>query len=238
MVLTAAVAGLAQLFLSGTLSSASQSALALLVPGLMGLAVAVVASRLLPMICRALFARTRTKGDLGTFLAVRHIARRPGGTRTTMILATAVALATFSMGAWIVGDANRARIAQIGVGAPTVLDVSLPVGADLAKVVDRIDPAGHTATAVESFNNGTNTLIGVEPQRFARIAHWSAGRVGDPAALLADLEPPAPDPIVLDGDRVRLHLSDVHITPAPVQHQRRRARSTGSSAPTRWRWGH
>ena len=231
VVLTAAVAGLAQLFLSGTLSSASQSALALLVPGLMGLAVAVVASRLLPMICRALFARTRTKGDLGTFLAVRHIARRPGGTRTTMILATAVALATFSMGAWIVGDANRARIAQIGVGAPTVLDVSLPVGADLAKVVDRIDPAGHTATAVESFNNGTNTLIGVEPQRFARIAHWSAGRVGDPAALLADLEPPAPDPIVLDGDRVRLHLSDVHITPAPVDVIVDVA-ATGSSAPT------
>ena len=231
VVLTAAVAGLAQLFLSGTLSSASQSALALLVPGLLGLAVAVVASRLLPMICRALFGRTRTAGDLGMFLAVRHIARRPGGTRTTMILATAVALATFSMSAWIVGDSNRTRIAQIGVGAPTVFDVSLPLGVDLAKVVDRIDPSGRTATAVMSFNNGSNTLLGVEPQRFARIAHWSAGRVGDPGALLTDLEPPAPDPIVLDGDRVRLRFADVHLRPQPVAVVMDVA-ARGSSSPT------
>jgi putative ABC transport system permease protein len=231
VVLTAAVAGLAQLFLSGALSSAKQSALALLVPGLMGLAIAVVASRLLPMICRALFARTRSKGDLGAFLAVRHIARRPGGTRTTMILATAIALATFSMGAWIVGDSNRTRIADIGVGAPTVLDVSLPIGMDLAKVVDHIDPGGHTATAVMSFNNGTNTLIGVEPQRFASIAHWSAGRVADPHALLSDLEPPAPNPIVLTGERVRLRLADVAITPAPAEVIVDVA-ATGSAAPT------
>ena len=231
IVLTAAVAGLAQLFLSGALSSAKQSALALLVPGLLGLAVAVVASRLLPMICRALFTRTRSKGDLGAFLAVRHIARRPGGTRTTMILGTAVALATFSMGAWLVGDSNRARIAQIGVGAPTVLDVSLPLGVDLAKVVDRIDPAGHTATAVMSFNNGTITLLGVEPQRFARIAHWSAGRVSHPGELLSDLEPSAPDPIVLNGDKVRLRFADVHITPEPAAVIMDVA-AQGSSAPT------
>jgi putative ABC transport system permease protein len=231
IVLTAAVAGLAELFLSGTLSSARTSALALLVPGLLGLAVAVVASRLLPMICRALFTRTRTSGDLGSFLAVRHIARRPGGTRTTMILATAVALATFSMGAWIVGDSNRTRIAQIDTGAPTVLNVALPVAVNLADVVDRIDPGGHTATAVESFNSGTITLLGVEPQRFARIAHWSAGRVSDPSALLSGLEPPSPDPIVLNGDLVRLHLSDVHVTPGPVAVVVDIA-ATGSTSPT------
>ncbi|HET7310979.1 MAG TPA: FtsX-like permease family protein [Mycobacteriales bacterium] len=231
VVLTAAVAGFAQLFLSGTLSSASQSALALLVPGLLGLAIAVVASRLLPLICRSLFARTRSRGDLGAFLAVRHIARRPGGTRTTMILATAVALATFSMGSWIVGDANRARIAQIGVGAPTVLNVALPTDVDLAKVVDRIDPAGRSATAVMSFNNGTVTLLGVEPARFARIASWSAGRVSDPATLLNDLDPPAPDPIVLNGDRVRLRLSSISIQPEPVAVVLDVAAS-GSAAPT------
>src|SRR4051812_45680567 len=231
IVLTAAVAGLAELFGSGTLSSSSQSSLALLVPGLLGLAIAVVASRLLPAICQALFSRTRSKGDLGAFLAVRHIARRPGGTRTTMILATAVALATFSMAAWIVGDANRQRIAQIGVGAPTVLTVVPPLGVNLANVVDRIDPGGHTASAVETFDNGSVVLVGVQPKRFARVAHWSAGGVGHPADLLADLHPPAPDSIVLTGDRVRLRLRNAVLHPSEVAAIADVA-ATGSSAPT------
>jgi putative ABC transport system permease protein len=231
VVLTAAVAGLAELFGSGTLSSSTQSSLALLVPGLLGLAIAVVGSRLLPAICRSLFSRTRTKGDLGGFLAVRHIARRPGGTRTTMILATAVALATFSMAAWIVGDANRTRIAQIGVGAPTVLTVAPPLGVDLGHVVERIDPGGQTASAVETFDNGSVMLVGVQPQRFARVAHWSAGGVGDPATVLADLHPPAPDSIVLTGDRVRLRLRDAVVHPDEVAAVADVA-ATGSSAPT------
>ena len=231
VVLTAAVAGLAELFGSGTLSSSSQSSLALLVPGLLGLAIAVVASRLLPAICRSMFGRTRSKGDLGAFLAVRHIARRPGGTRTTMILATAVALATFSMAAWIVGDANRSRIAQIGVGAPTVLTVSPPLGTDLGRVVDRIDPDGHTAAAVETFDNGSTVLVAVQPQRFARVAHWTAGGVTDATTLLADLHPPAPDSIVLTGDRMRVRLRDAVVHPQQVAAVADIA-AAGSSAPT------
>src|SRR4051812_19679160 len=231
VVLTAAVAGLAELFGSGTLSSSSQSSLALLVPGLLGLAIAVVGSRLLPAICQSLFSRTRSKGDLGPFLAVRHIARRPGGTRTTMILATAVALATFSMAAWIVGDANRHRIAQISVGAPTVLTVLPPPTVDLARVVDRIDPAGHTAAAVETFDNGSVVLVGVQPQRFARVAHWSAGGVSDPSTVLADLHPPAPESIVLSGDRLRLRLRNVVVHPSKVAAVADVA-TAGSSAPT------
>src|SRR4051794_20108523 len=231
IVLTAAVAGLAELFGSGTLSSSSQSSLALLVPGLLGLAIAVVASRLLPAICRALFSRTRSKGDLGAFLAVRHIARRPGGTRTTMILATAVALATFSMAAWIVGDANRHRIAQISVGAPTVLTVLPPPTVDLARVVDRIDPAGHTAAAVETFDNGSVVLVGVQPQRFARVAHWSAGGVSDPSTVLADLHPPAPHSIVFRGDGLRLRLRNAVVHPSKVAAVADIA-TAGSSAPT------
>ena len=231
VVLTAAVAGLAELFGSGTLSSSSQSSLALLVPGLLGLAIAVVGSRLLPAICRALFSRTRHRGDLGTFLAVRHIARRPGGTRTTMILATAIALATFSMAAWIVGDANRTRIAQISVGAPTVLTVAPPLGVDLGRVVERIDPDGRTASAVETFDNGSVVLVGVQPRRFARVAHWSAGAVSDPANLLADLHPPAPNSIVFTGDRVRLRIRNAVVHPSEVAVVADVA-ATGSSAPT------
>jgi hypothetical protein len=148
-----------------------------------------------------------------------------------MILSTAIALATFSMGGWIVGNGNRTRIAQIDVGAPTVLNVSVPLGVNLARVVDRIDPAGHTATAVESFDNGTVVLVGVEPRRFARIAHWSAGDVSHPGDVLADLHPPAPDAIVFNGDRVRLRLRDVALHPSPALAIADVA-AAGSSAPT------
>lgn len=206
VVLTGTVAGLLQLAVSGTLSSASQSALALLVPGLLGLAVAVVASRLLPLACRALFGRTRRAGGLGPFLAMRHIVRRPGGTRTTMILATAMALATFSICAWSVGAGNRSRVARVVIGAPTVLTVLPPPNVDLPALIDRLDPGGRSATVVESFDNGSSTLVAVQPQRFASVANWSAAGVDRPADVLAGLHPPAPAPLILDGDRVRVRL--------------------------------
>jgi hypothetical protein len=213
IVLTGAVAGLLQLAIGGTLGGARHSALALLVPGLLGLAVAVVGSRLLPAICRALFNRTRTSGTLGPFLAVRHIARRPGGTRTTMILGTAIALATFSLASWSTADRNRTRVADVTIGAPAVITVAPTIGTSLADVVDKIDPSGHEASAVLRFDSGSDVLLAVEEERFARVAHWSAASVGDPAALLAGLHPAATDPVVIDGDSVRVHLQTHDLVP-------------------------
>ncbi|HEU5034278.1 MAG TPA: FtsX-like permease family protein [Mycobacteriales bacterium] len=246
IVLTGTVAGLVQLGVSGTLQSGSTSALALLVPGLLGLAIAVVGSRLLPMLARARFGRTRRSGGLGGFLAVRHIARRPGGTRTTMILATAVALATFSISSWSIGNANRTRIAQAQVGAPTVLTVAPPANADLAALVDRIDPTGRRAVAVERFDNGTTSLLAVQPDRFASVAHWPAVFVDDPHTLLSGLHPAAPEPIVLDGDRVRLRLEATDLratsTQGPPQVVTNNVTldvvATGATAPTPIGLGH
>ncbi|MDQ1696600.1 MAG: putative transport system permease protein [Frankiaceae bacterium] len=217
IVLTGTVAGLVQLRVSGTLGSARHSALALLVPGLLGLGVAVVGSRLLPVLCQALFGRTRHRGGLGPFLAMRHIVRRPGGTRTTMILATAIALATFSVGAWSVSNANRTRVARVTVGAPTVMSVVVPPTSELGDVVDRIDPDGRSAAAVEVFDSGSTTLVAVQPQRFASVANWGAGFVGDPGRLMSGLHPPAPDPVVLDGDDVRVRLRVDKLDPADTR---------------------
>ena len=77
ILLTGAVAGLTDLFLSGQVSSAHRSTLSLLVPGLLGVAVAVVASRLLPILCRAAM-RVYRPSALGSYLALRYVARRPG----------------------------------------------------------------------------------------------------------------------------------------------------------------
>ena len=213
VVLTAAVAGLIQLLVGGALDSTKHSALALLVPGLLGIAIAVVASRLLPFVCRATFARTRRGGGLGPFLAVRYIARRPGGTRTTMILATAVSLATFSLASWSVGASNRSRVAEMTVGAPTVLTVAPRVGTDLPSLVDRIDPSGGAVATVEQYFSADVILLAVQPSRFAAVANWSGDAPPSAHELSSTLHPPAPDPIALDGDRVRMRVDVGRLTP-------------------------
>ncbi|MGH3524912.1 MAG: hypothetical protein ACRDU4_19310, partial [Mycobacterium sp.] len=71
IVLTAAVAGLVELRVSGQINSVGHGSLGLLEPGLLGVAIAVVASRLLPVLCRSAFDATRRRGGLGVFLAVR-----------------------------------------------------------------------------------------------------------------------------------------------------------------------
>lgn len=207
---TAAVAGLLELAVTGQIGSVQHGALVLLVPGLLGLAIAVVASRLLPLACRAAFSRTGTSGSIGAFLAIRHVARRPGGVRTTIVLATAFALATFAVTAWSVGRGNERLVAATQVGAPTVLTVGVPAGKDLGAVVARADPSGRMAAAVDrytSFASGTAglTVMAVDPPRFARVAAWRPGFTAEPATVLAGrLAPRAPAPVILTGDAVRI----------------------------------
>jgi putative ABC transport system permease protein len=211
ILLTAAAGGLVQLAAGGTFATAgtgqgSHSSVILLVPALIGVAVAVVASRLLPLACRALFGLTRRRGGLAGFLATRQVARRPGGTRTVMVLVTAFALATFATGTWSVGRDNRHRVADVAVGAATVLTVQAPARHDLAAAVDRADPGGQRAAAVLAYYGGTTSLLAVQPRRFARVAAWGAAGAAQPRALTA-LAPAAPPPIVLDGDAVRVRVA-------------------------------
>lgn len=200
VLLTGAVAGLAELIIGGHVASARSGSLGLLVPGLLGLAAAVVASRVLPAACRLAALFTRRRGGLGAFLAVRHIARRPGGTRTTIALAAAFALAAFAVAAYAVEGGNVNRVAAAQTGADTVLTVQAPAGQDLGAIVDRIDPGGREAAAVDRYsgNSSGSVLLAVQPQRYARVAEWKPGFLSRPAAGLATaLTPPAASPVTL-----------------------------------------
>jgi putative ABC transport system permease protein len=217
---TFAAAGLLELYLSGQVSSARPGTLILLVPGLLGLTVAVIASRLLPVGCRAAYARTGRGGGLGTFLAIRHVARRPSGVRATMVLVTALALATFAVSAWSVGNRNQQTVAATEVGAPTVLTVNVPAGQNLSTLVARADPSGHQAAAVDSYTSTTSgsaglTTLAVDPQRFAQVATWTP-RPGQPSLkeLATQLAPPAPAPVVLSGSAMRITFQADKVTPA------------------------
>jgi hypothetical protein len=220
ILLTATVAGLIELRASGQIGSAHQGALGLLVPGLLGVAVAVVASRLLVTACRAGFGVTRRRARIGLFLALRHVARRPGGMRTTIVLGTAFALAGFAVAMWSVTLQNIQRVTDARVGAAAVLTVTPPPGGNLARIVDRIDPGGRAAMAVDQYTSvsgGTagQVLLGVDPQRFARIAAWQPGWARQPlTSIAAALAPPAPPPVILNGDAVRIRFGGHDVQPA------------------------
>ncbi len=220
VVLTGAIAGLVELAFTGSIGSVGHGSLGLLVPALLGLAFAVIASRLLPLLCRAAFGLTRGRGDVGAFLAVRYVARRPGGVRTTIILATAFALATFGVAAWSIGNANRSLVADVTLGAPTVISVNPAPGTPLASTVAAIDPVGNRAMAVDSyvaFGSGGVTLLGVDPARFARIASWRGSFAAEPLAdLTKALDPPEPAPIVIDGNSMRVRLDVAKASPLPI----------------------
>jgi hypothetical protein len=221
ILITAAAAGLIELRVSGQIGSARQGVLSLLLPGLLGVAVAVAASRLLIIACRAGFRTTQSSGRIGPFLALRHVARRPGGMRTTIVLSTAFALAAFAAGIWTVSVANIRAVADAQVGAATVLSVTPPAGHDLAPIVDRIDPGGRQATAVDEYTNLSGSgagqvLLAVDPQRFARIASWRPSwAAGRPLrSLTRALDPPAPPPVVLRGSQVRVSFDANGVKPA------------------------
>lgn len=220
MLLTAAAAGLVQLSAAGGFATAgsqagSHDSVALLVPALIGVAVAVVASRLLPLACRAVFGATRRHGGLAGFLAVRQVARRPGGTRTVIVLVTAFTLATFAVGSWSIARHNRERVATTATGAATVFTVAPTSVQHLATAVDRADPGGRSATAVLGYFSGPTALLAVQPQRFAHVAAWGAAGAPQPGNLAA-IAPRSPPPILLSGDAVRLQMAVKHLN-APVR---------------------
>jgi hypothetical protein len=215
-ILVATLAALVELWVSGTVGAGRVHPLALLVPGLIGLAVAVLVSRLLPWGCRALFGLTRRRGGIGPFLAVRQIVRRPTGMRTFIVLSAALALATFSISAWTVNRANISDVAATRTGAGAVLTVNAPPDEDLATIVTRLDPGGTQAMAVLDYvdtGNAARQTLAVQSDRLARIAFWRSDFSTTPLAQLAkQLRPPEPPPIQLDGDSLRVNLSDVHLS--------------------------
>jgi hypothetical protein len=217
--LVAAAAALVDLFSRGNIGSTQGNVLALLVPGLLAIAIAVLASRVLPAASRTVYGFTRKHGGIGAFLAVRQIARRPNGARTTIVLATAFGLAAFAIAAWSASRANLSDVAHTQVGAAAVLDVTPPQGQSLPKLVHRLDPSGHQAMAVESytdFSNKARILYGVNPQRYAHVAYWRHDFAQQPLHRLTHrLHPPIAQPIQLHGSKLRVDVTvaGLHTTP-------------------------
>lgn len=222
-VAVAAVAALAQLYLSGRLHGSHTNVLALLAPGLVSLALALLGARALGLLACSTYGPTRARRRLGVFLAVRQIGRRPANARVVVILVTAFGLATFSLVSWSVARENRTARAKVEVGADRVLTVATPlVGSlqtPLESIVRRLDPSGNAMAVADftSFNGGDagRHILGVDSSRLAKVAYWRPDFLPmSPARAAALLHPPVPNSVLLGGDALAVDLSVDHLVAA------------------------
>jgi putative ABC transport system permease protein len=212
VVVAASVAGLVALIRGGVIGSSGPNVLALVAPGLVVLAAALLGSRALPVLCRAGYGPTRRCGQLGRFLAVRQLGRRPSTLRLALVLAVAFGLVAFGVDAWSVASSNAHDRAWTEIGAAQVLTVSPAPGRDLEAIVDRLDPSGRDATVVTemtdfSDSGGPVQLLAVQPDRFARVAFWRSDFGQAPlATLTARLTQQVAPEVSLAGDGLQVSL--------------------------------
>jgi hypothetical protein len=234
VVVALAAAGLGSLWWGGALSGDRIDVLALAAPGLLALAGALVGARLLPLGVQGGVRATRGSRRIGLFLALRQVRRRPGGLRLVAVLATAFALATFSVLAWSVFAANRHDRAATETGAARVVSIDPYGQPDVRGVLDRLDPGGHDAVAVLNISSvaaspsadlgsddgpskAAMRLLAVPRDRLADVAFW---RPDFGAATLRQvtgaLATPLPRPVEVRGDALRLTATDRTATHAPM----------------------
>ena len=181
------------------LRTGNDNPLALVSPGLLSVAAGLLTVRLLPWAARLAVRQTAASPRVATFLAVRNVARRPGGSRLVVLLTIAAALGVFSVSTWTVSRDARSDQARQEVGASTVLHVSANSPAQLVRLVERADPSGRWAMAAAQLNRtSSGPVLGVQSQRLAAVTAWDPGWAGtDFPALTTALHPPRPAPILL-----------------------------------------
>lgn len=189
----------------------TDDSLALLTPGLLVFAVALIGVRLLPVGCRWLARASRATRRVGVFLASRQVARRPVGLRLAALLAVAVGLATFAVAGETVAVANRSARAHGEFGAHQVATVEFDPNVDPVAATERADPQGRWAMAVARWlpdggNSVNGYLIGVDSRRLVAAGYPAAG--GPSTSELARTLGTAPvSPIRITASHLRVHVT-------------------------------
>jgi hypothetical protein len=162
--------------------------------GLLLLAGALIAGRLLLPWATVLARRALLAGRPGVALAGFQLSRRPGATRLFALVTAAVAVAGYAACAVDTGARGRQQLAGLGTGADRVLSVG-PVGRPgLLAAVRAADPDGTFAMAV--VRQPAAGLLAADITRLAAVAAWPAD--APPAATVAAaLRPAAPGPVLL-----------------------------------------
>lgn len=169
-----AIVGLVALGTNGALAGHSDP-LASAAPGLLALGIAVLAVQLFLFGCRLGIPATAGSSWVGTSLALRQTARRPGLLRQARVLLVALALACFAASTWSVARTNRMTAAEFQLGASQVVHVAATSPTHLENAVRRADPAGRFAMAAIDLQTSSASLLAVESSRLGAAASWPRG---------------------------------------------------------------
>jgi putative ABC transport system permease protein len=198
-------------------AAARSDPLAALAPGLLAAALGVIAARIVPRVLAATHLRTAFSGRLAAAFATRTVARRREFAAQIVLAALAVALATFAVSGWVIAGRNRALRAELGLGAPTVLTVSVRPGVTFLGAVRASDPSGRYAMAAVVEHARDGTTLALDASRLPAIASWP-GDLGLPAGNAANrlLTTRAAPQVLLDGSDVSADIGVVgSARPAP-----------------------
>jgi putative ABC transport system permease protein len=175
----AAVIGLVVLQLFGALRGGDDT-VALLAPGLLVLALALIGTRLMPLLVRAFLPLTRATASVAAFIATRQVVRRPAGLRLAALLAVALGLSTFGVGAEVVAVGNRTARADAEFGAAQIVSFEYTPGVDPISAVRKADPDGTWAMAAATWlpdggNSVNGTVLAVDATRLAAVGFPARG---------------------------------------------------------------
>jgi hypothetical protein len=167
-------------------ASGGLAGVALLVPGLVVVAVALVAARALAPVAGTLARVALRRGWLGSGLAAVQIARRPGSQRLFVLLAVASAMLAFVAAGVDVASRAREDRARIVTGANTVLSVDQADVGRLLHVTRTADPDGNWAMAamtVDQSDDLAPPVLAVDTARLAAVATWRPEFGASPEAI-------------------------------------------------------
>ena len=189
-----------------------------LVPGLVALALAVVAGRLLTPVAARVGRVAIRRGRLGVGLGALHLARRPGAQRLFVLLAVAVALLGFATIAVDVAARARADRAAVETGGDRVLRLATTDAVTLRRAVREVDPSGAFAMAVAPLGSADRpTVLLADTRALAAVTAWRPDFGPYPADEVARrLRPSTTEPLTV-RDGVLTLTVDQEVAPADVQ---------------------
>lgn len=232
VVVVLAVAALFQL----RSAAGAPAGLALLVPGLLVAAVAVLAGRLVLPLAVRLGRWALRRGRLPMGLAALRASRTPGMARLLVLMAVAGGLAAFTLSTAEVAARSRAQEAQLQVGAARVADVAPVTRTGLLTAVHRVDPEGRWAMAVSSLaTQGGPPALAVDTGRLARVANWPGPLPA--AAVAARLRPPLPAPLVVRGHVLSIDIETSMRTRGSAPELEASVAPLAGGSPQAVRWG-
>jgi putative ABC transport system permease protein len=195
--------------------AAGSDPLAALAPGLLAAALGVAAARLVPRVLCATHGRTAFSARPAATYATRIVARRREYAAQVVLAAFAVALATFAVSGWVIAGRNRDLRAELAVGAPRVLTVSVRPGTTFLRAVRAADPGGRDAMAAVVEHARDGTTLAVDARGLPDVATWPADLGLHPSAAASRIaaDRVAPD-VSVDGASVSAVLTD---TSGPVE---------------------